>query len=116
MSSKTRFILIALPLLVVFGSLSISQTQPPATAPPATAPAPPASGANRAAAPAPPPAASPAKSDASPGIMQVQDLLSSLGKFDQSGRPSEQKIGFELPEVFVNQYLAYILRTRPRPG
>jgi len=108
MSSTPRFLLAAVPLLAIFGaltifgSLSISQTQAPATAPapPATAPPPPAKAADA----------------ASVGIQQVQDLLSSLGKFDHDGRPSAQKIGFELPEIFINQYLAYILRTRPRPG
>ena len=46
----------------------------------------------------------------------VQDLLSTLGKFDQDGRPAKQKLGFEIPERALNNYLAYVLRTRPRPG
>jgi hypothetical protein len=46
----------------------------------------------------------------------IQDLLSSLGKFDQEGRPEKQKLGFEIPEQALNEYLAYVLRTKPRPG
>jgi len=112
-------------LLIIFGSLSISQTQPPAAAPPATAPpatapsatAPAATAAAKTPNTAPVPAPAPAKAaDSSPYVAQVQDLLSSLGKFDQSGRPAAQKIGFELPEITINQYLVYVLRTRPRPG
>jgi hypothetical protein len=48
--------------------------------------------------------------------MQIQDLLASLAKFDQNGRDPSQKLGFEIPERAVNEYLAYVLRTRPRPG
>ena len=48
--------------------------------------------------------------------MQIQDLLASLARFDQNGRDPSQKLGFEIPERAVNEYLAYILRTRPRPG
>jgi hypothetical protein len=52
----------------------------------------------------------------SSGATLVQDLLGSLGRFDQEGRPANQKVAFELPEKAVNDYLAYALRTRPRPG
>jgi len=48
--------------------------------------------------------------------MQVADLLASLVRFDQDGRVAAQKIGFEIPERAVNEYLAYSLRSRPRPG
>ena len=48
--------------------------------------------------------------------MQIVDLLASLSRFDHDGRAQEQKIGFELPERAVNEYLAYSLRNRPRPG
>jgi hypothetical protein len=59
------------------------------------------------------PAASP---EFSPGVNMIQDLLSSLGKFDQEGRPAGRKVGFEIPERALNEYLAYTLRNRPRPG
>ena len=48
--------------------------------------------------------------------MQILDLLASLAKFDQNGRDPGQKLGFEIPERAVNEYLAYSLRNRPRPG
>ena len=75
--------------------------------------------------PAPRPAASPATvssvlpahtADSSDGAQPVLDLLSSLAKFDQNGRDAAHKVGFELPESSVNDYIAYVLRTRPRPG
>ena len=57
------------------------------------------------------------KSGASPtGVSMLQDLLASLGKFDQEGRPAGHKLGFEIPEKALNDYLAYTLRTNPRPG
>ena len=96
MAFTSRFFGIA--LLAALASLS-GNSQPPATAPKAVPPA----------APAPPPAQS-------PGITMVQDLLASLGKFDQEGRPARQKLGFEIPEKVLNEYLAYALRNRPRPG
>jgi hypothetical protein len=43
-------------------------------------------------------------------------VLSSLGKFEKDGRPADQKLGFQLPEMAVNEYLAYALRNNPRPG
>src|SRR3954468_6870434 len=52
----------------------------------------------------------------SPGVNMIQDLLASLGKFDQEGRPTGRKVGFEIPERALNEYLAYTLRNRPRPG
>jgi hypothetical protein len=67
-------------------------------------------------------AATPVKAKAAPsgestqGTMQIQDLLASLARFDQNGRDPAQKIGFEIPERAVNEYLAYVLRNRPRPG
>jgi hypothetical protein len=48
--------------------------------------------------------------------MQIVDLLASLAKFDRDGRVAAQKIGFEIPERAVNEYLSYSLRNRPRPG
>jgi len=52
----------------------------------------------------------------SPGVNMIQDLLTSLGKFDQEGRPGGRKVGFEIPERALNEYLTYTLRNRPRPG
>ena len=78
--------------------------QPPAPASPAPAPEPKTS------------APAPAPSDASPGVAMIQDLLASLGKFDHDGRPAGHKVGFEIPEFALNEYLAYTLRTHPRPG
>jgi len=46
----------------------------------------------------------------------IQDLLASLARFDQDGRPTNQKLGFEIPERALNEYIAYVLKTRPRPG
>ena len=54
--------------------------------------------------------------DATPGVAQIQDLLDSLARFDQNGRAANQKLGFEVPERAVNEYLAFSLRRRPRPG
>lgn len=50
------------------------------------------------------------------GAIQVVDLLSSLSRYDQDGRPKGHKIEFEVPERAINEYLAYSLRNRPRPG
>lgn len=51
-----------------------------------------------------------------PGIAMIENLLSSLGKFDQDGRPAGHQIAFEIPEKALNDYFAYVLRVRPRPG
>jgi len=51
-----------------------------------------------------------------PGITLVQDLLESLARYDQKGRPADQKLGFEIPEKALNDYLSYSLRQNPRPG
>jgi len=48
--------------------------------------------------------------------MQVVDMLATLSRFDQDGRAAGQKIGFQFPERAVNEYLAFALRSRPRPG
>lgn len=48
--------------------------------------------------------------------MQIVDLLASLAKFDPDAKAPTRKIGFEIPERAVNEYLAYSLRNRPRPG
>jgi hypothetical protein len=72
----------------------------------------------RATAPASPAkmAAAASSGEATQGSMQILDLLASLARFDRNGRDPAQKLGFEIPERAVNEYLAYVLRTRPRPG
>ena len=57
-----------------------------------------------------------AAGDVTPGVSQVQELLASLSRFDQEGRNPDQKLGFQLPEAVVNEYVAYALRKNPRPG
>ncbi len=62
-------------------------------------------------------AAAPAASgEFTQGTIQVTDLLASLARYDQEGRPKGHKIEFEVPERAINEYLAYSLRNRPRPG
>jgi hypothetical protein len=68
------------------------------------------------AAAAPVPVIAPASGESTQGAMQIADLLASLTRFDRDGRVAAQKIGFEIPERAVNEYLAYSLRNRPRPG
>jgi hypothetical protein len=87
MALPSRFF--GITLLAVFGSLS---------------------GGSQAPAPAPP------SGKFTPGVNMIQDLLASLEKFDQDGRPAGHKLGFEIPESALNEYLAYSLRNRPRPG
>lgn len=48
--------------------------------------------------------------------MQVADLLASLARLDPDGKVAPKKMGFEIPERAVNEYLAYSLRNKPRPG
>jgi hypothetical protein len=64
----------------------------------------------------PVPVIAPLSGDSTQGAMQIADLLASLTRFDRDGRVSAQKIGFEVPERAINEYLAYSLRNRPRPG
>jgi hypothetical protein len=61
-------------------------------------------------------AMAPRSGESTQGAMQIVDLLASLARFDRDGRVAAQKIGFEIPEQAVNEYLAYSLRNRPRPG
>jgi hypothetical protein len=115
---------LGIPVVPVTGIQPAPQTTPPATPPPGTqtgAPTDPqvsASPAPRATStPAAVTAAPPTPSaDSSAGAKPVLELISSLSKFDQDGREPDHKIGFELPEASVNDYIAYVLRTRPRPG
>jgi len=82
--------------LALLGSLSVYSQAPTPKAEPA--------------APTPPPA------ESNPGIAMMENLLASLGKFEMDGHPARQKLGFEIPEKALNDYLAYALRVRPRPG
>jgi hypothetical protein len=100
-------------LLAVLGSPSGTSGQAPVVAPAAPVAAPAAPKIQAAAAPVRVIAAS---GESTQGAMQIVDLLASLARFDRDGRVAEQKIGFEIPERAVNEYLAYSLRNRPRPG
>jgi len=96
-------------LLMVLGAPSAASAQAPVATPaaPKTEPA---------AAAAPVKATAAPSGESTQGAMQIQDLLASLARFDRNGRDPAQKLGFEIPERAVNEYLAYVLRTRPRPG
>lgn len=50
------------------------------------------------------------------GVKRILEILDWLAKYDRSGRNPANKVGFRLPESEVNEYLAYALRTNPRPG
>jgi hypothetical protein len=95
MSLTSRFFGIA--LLAVFGSLSVnSQTPAPKSAPAA--------------------ARASLSTESNSGVAMIQNLLASFGRYDQDGRPAGQKLGFEIPEKALNDYIAYALTVRPRPG
>jgi hypothetical protein len=54
---------------------------------------------------------------ATAAVRRVQDILLALEKFDNAGRPETvQRVYFELAESDINDYLAYSLKVRPRPG
>lgn len=97
-------------LLAAFSFVSCGSKTPVPPPPPVPAPAvvkpptPPAS-----------PVAAPAVADPDARARPVLDVLSMLNKHAQTANAS-QKIGFELPESAINDYLSYSLRTRPRPG
>jgi hypothetical protein len=97
----------ALGLLAVLGSFSGTSAQAPVAAPAAP---------KVQAVAAPIPVIAPASGESTQGAMQIADLLASLARFDRDVRVAGQKIGFEIPERAVNEYLAYSLRNRPRPG
>jgi hypothetical protein len=63
-----------------------------------------------------PAAVPPETGELTDGAGRVAKLLESLAQFDIGGRSDSQKIGFELPERAVNEYLAYALRSHARPG
>lgn len=113
-----RTIASVLGMLAVLGSLSGTSAQAPITAPvpgtsaqpPVTAPAAP----KLQAAAAPVTVVVHASGEFTQGAMQIVDLLASLTKVDPDGKA--RKIGFEIPERAVNEYLAYSLGNRPRPG
>jgi hypothetical protein len=64
--------------------------------------------------PALPQAESPAKSYAVESVLKVLGDLWDYHRNRQRRRG--QEIGFEIPELVVNQYLAYSFKTKPRPG
>jgi hypothetical protein len=53
--------------------------------------------------------------EATQEVGQIQDLLDTLARFDRN-RSADRKIGFELPERAINEYLAWVLKARPRAG
>ena len=58
----------------------------------------------------------PANAQSGPSPTEVvQDLFRSLRTFEEDGKPSSQKVGFQLPEKVVNLYLAASQLTHPRP-
>jgi hypothetical protein len=133
MAFQSRFFRIALPartaasalgMLAILGSLSGTSAQAPATAPlsgtsvqpvvtapPATAPAAP-----KLQAAAPVTTIAPLSGEFTQGALQIVDLLASLTRFDPDAKVPARKLGFEIPERAVNEYLAYSLHNRPRPG
>jgi hypothetical protein len=51
------------------------------------------------------------------GVQRVKNVLEALQRFDRTGRNRQmQQVSFELPEADINDYLAWSLRTTPRPG
>jgi hypothetical protein len=100
----------ALGVLAVLGSLSGTSAQAPVAAP-ADPPAP-----KLQAATTPVPVIAPASGESTQGAMQVADLLATLARLDPDGKIAPKKMGFEIPERAVNEYLAYSLRNKPRPG
>lgn len=46
----------------------------------------------------------------------VEELLSTLSKYNGEGKPAAQRVAFELPDAVLNAYLASALKQRPRPG
>ena len=51
------------------------------------------------------------------GVQRVKNVLEALQRFDRTGRNRRmQQVSFELPESDINDYLAWSLRTTPRPG
>src|ERR1017187_9657216 len=116
-----RTVASALGLLAVLGSPSGTSAQAPVVAPavPVTAPATPVTAP---AAPkiqagaAPVPAIASTSRAAIHGAMQIANILASVARFDRDGKIAEKKIGFEIPDRAVNEYLAFSLRNRLRPG
>jgi hypothetical protein len=113
-SLPARTVASALGMLAVLGSFSGTSAQAPVMAPatPVTTPAAPKLQASA----APAPAIAPASGEFTQGALQIVDLLASLAKFDPDAKVPARKLGFEIPERAVNEYLAYSLRNRPRPG
>jgi hypothetical protein len=59
----------------------------------------------------------PLPGDQTDGVVHVLHVLDVLWQYERSGRNHRtQEIGFQFPENEINEYLAYSLRTKPRPG
>jgi hypothetical protein len=87
---------------------TLSSTPTPATPAPAT-PKPPQTSLE-----AFPP---PLPGDKTEGVVHVLQVLDALWQYERSGRNHRtQTIGFQFPENEINEYLAYSLRIKPRPG
>ncbi len=99
-------------LAMLLAAQALAQKPAPDQTPPATVAAQPADRTIPAA------AAEPAarSGELTKGAASVVEVLASLARFDQDGRNAAQKVGFELPQSAINDYLAYALRQRPRPG
>ena len=46
----------------------------------------------------------------------VEDLLSKLTKYNEDGKPVNQRYAFEFPDAILNAYLGVAIQQRPRPG
>lgn len=58
----------------------------------------------------------PLPGDKTEGVNRVLEVLDWLGAYARGGRNPANRVGFQLPESEVNEYLAYALRINPRPG
>jgi len=106
---RTRTLASALGLLSFAGAPTGTSAQAPVVPPAAPAPKLQTAAANI-------PVFAPASGESTQGTMQILDLLASLSKSDQDGKVGTQRMGFEIPERAINEYLAYSLRNKPRPG
>jgi len=58
----------------------------------------------------------PLPGDKTEGVNHVLEVLDWLSRYERGGRNPANRVGFQLPESEVNEYLAYALRINPRPG
>lgn len=59
----------------------------------------------------------PLPGDKTEGVVHVLHVLDVLWQYERSGRNHQiQSIGFQFPQNEINEYLAYSLRIKPRPG